>query len=151
LPLNTFYFCLAILTNEGKNQIFLDTEKELHSFDILSNMNISLFHNSNLLANARAIFWKGMICSNLFIVPNFNLVLGKKFVYSFDLSIFKPIFPFLNISRNQTIYFEIDECKSGEVFDGVSCIPCPLNTYSLKKNLTGSILQCTPCTDQDNY
>ena len=92
-----------------------------------------------------------MICSKLFIIPSFNRLVGRSFEYTFDISKFKPIFPYLSDLTNITIKIQLDTCKVGEVYDGIQCMPCPLNTYSRKERMEGSVLQCTACTDRQNY
>ena len=49
------------------------------------------------------------------------------------------------------IQFEIEACKNCDVFYGMNCIPCPINTFYPLNDLSGSSFQCPACNKIYNF
>jgi hypothetical protein len=147
---NRFYFCISFY-DQWKRILLAPSINNLNSsivsrdFPLTSNFNESIIH-------INFSYYGGQMCANKFIIPyGYQNMMGKKYNIKLQAVQFSGLFPDLEMSQESQrfIFFEIDNCKEGESFDGEVCQPCPINTY-LSKNISGPLSLCQVCGENMN-
>ena len=99
------------------------------------------------------LFSDGFLCANKFIVPfDYQNMMGKNYSFVIEPKHFLSLFPDLLLSKNKqyVVFFEFDDCKAGESFNGEICEPCPRNSY-LNEKVPGSLALCRQCGENLKY